>query len=137
MISRCAASPAIRASTSLSCARSRVRRASSFPGPERTSPANSLMTAIGMPDSRSRLHSWSHSTSARPWTCCPPLVRAATSPLLDGHGGAYCRDCGLARPAEGDDMLVGGVKPWARDREAAARLWVLSAELTGVDAWRP
>ncbi|MEV1011343.1 oxidoreductase [Streptomyces sp. NPDC049881] len=63
-------------------------------------------------------------------------VWAATSPLLDGHGGAYCQDCGLARPAESDDMLVGGVKPWVRDREAAARLWALSAGLTGVDAWR-
>ncbi len=62
-------------------------------------------------------------------------VWAATSPLLEGHGGAYCQDCDIAEPTDSDDMLVGGVKPWATDRGAAARLWALSAELTGVDAF--
>lgn len=62
-------------------------------------------------------------------------VWAATSPLLDGHGGAYCQDCDVAEPADTDDMLVGGVKPWAVDRDAAARLWAMSAELTGVDSF--
>ncbi|MBO1333498.1 SDR family NAD(P)-dependent oxidoreductase [Streptomyces sp. VRA16 Mangrove soil] len=68
-------------------------------------------------------------------------VWAATSPLLDAdggaYGGAYCQDCDLAEsvPDDADDMLVGGVKSWARDPEAAARLWALSAELTGVDAF--
>ncbi|QCX75344.1 2,3-dihydro-2,3-dihydroxybenzoate dehydrogenase [Streptomyces sp. YIM 121038] len=60
-------------------------------------------------------------------------VWAATSPLLADHGGAYCQDCDVAEPATTDDMLIGGVKPWVRDPEAAARLWQLSAELTGVD----
>ncbi|MGW0663593.1 oxidoreductase [Streptodolium elevatio] len=60
---------------------------------------------------------------------------AAMSPLLDGYGGAYCQDCDVAEPAETEDMLVGGVKPWAVDRDAAARLWTLSAELTGVDSF--
>ncbi|MFC0597722.1 SDR family NAD(P)-dependent oxidoreductase [Streptomyces palmae] len=60
-------------------------------------------------------------------------VWAATSPLLDGRGGAYCQDCDIAEPATTDDMLVGGVKPWAVDPVQAARLWGLSAELTGVD----
>ncbi len=62
-------------------------------------------------------------------------VWAATSPLLDGHGGAYCQDCDIAEPATTDDMLIGGVKPWARDPDAAARLWDLSCELTGLDAF--
>ncbi|WP_171169217.1 oxidoreductase [Streptomyces sp. I05A-00742] len=62
-------------------------------------------------------------------------VWAATSPLLLERGGAYCQDCDVAGPATGDDMLVGGVKPWAADPEAAARLWELSAGLTGVDAF--
>ncbi|GAB7035368.1 SDR family NAD(P)-dependent oxidoreductase [Streptomyces sp. NPDC021749] len=57
-------------------------------------------------------------------------VWAATSPLLDAYGGAYCQDCDIADPAETDDMLVGGVKPWATDPESAARLWELSTELT-------
>ncbi|MEU1393502.1 MULTISPECIES: SDR family NAD(P)-dependent oxidoreductase [unclassified Nonomuraea] len=62
-------------------------------------------------------------------------VWAATSPLLDGHGGAYCQDCDLAEPATGDDMLIGGVKPWALDPDAAARLWRLSADLTSEAAF--
>ncbi|MGA4849988.1 SDR family NAD(P)-dependent oxidoreductase [Streptomyces sp. G5(2025)] len=61
-------------------------------------------------------------------------VWAATSPLLHGHGGAYCQDCDIAEPATTDDMLIGGVKPWVRDPDAAARLWDLSCELTGLDA---
>ncbi|MEI5099596.1 oxidoreductase [Streptomyces sp. PmtG] len=60
-------------------------------------------------------------------------VWAATSPLLAEHGGAYCQDCDVAGPATTDDMLIGGVKPWAVDPRAAARLWEMSAELTGVD----
>ncbi|MEU7581786.1 SDR family NAD(P)-dependent oxidoreductase [Streptomyces sp. NPDC041068] len=62
-------------------------------------------------------------------------VWAATSPLLDGHGGAYCQDCDIAEPATTDDMLIGGVKPWATDPNAAARLWDLSCELTGLSAF--
>ncbi|WP_306332347.1 SDR family NAD(P)-dependent oxidoreductase [Streptomyces sp. KL118A] len=62
-------------------------------------------------------------------------VWAATSPLLDGRGGAYCQDCDIAEPATTDDMLIGGVKPWAVDPDAAARLWDLSCELTGLSAF--
>ncbi|GAA2149316.1 SDR family NAD(P)-dependent oxidoreductase [Glycomyces algeriensis] len=58
-------------------------------------------------------------------------VWAATSPLLEGHGGVYCEDCDIADPA--DEAADGGVKPWAIDPESAARLWELSAELTGVN----
>jgi NAD(P)-dependent dehydrogenase (short-subunit alcohol dehydrogenase family) len=49
-------------------------------------------------------------------------VWAATSPQLDGLGGAYCQACAVARLF--DDEL-----------EQAARLWSLSAELTGVDSF--
>ncbi|MFF1685825.1 MULTISPECIES: SDR family NAD(P)-dependent oxidoreductase [unclassified Streptomyces] len=62
-------------------------------------------------------------------------VWAATSPLLDGHGGAYCQDCDIAEPAATDDMLIGGVKPWATDPDSASRLWELSSRLTGLDAF--
>ncbi|MBC2876593.1 SDR family NAD(P)-dependent oxidoreductase [Streptomyces sp. TYQ1024] len=62
-------------------------------------------------------------------------VWAATSPLLAGHGGTYCQDCDVAGPATTDDMLLGGVKPWAVDPEAAARLWDLSVRLTGQNAF--
>lgn len=62
-------------------------------------------------------------------------VWAATSPNLVDHGGTYCQDCDIAAPATTDDMLKGGVKPWATDPEDAARLWALSRELTGIDAF--
>ncbi|MEU8890122.1 SDR family NAD(P)-dependent oxidoreductase [Streptomyces sp. NPDC048442] len=64
-------------------------------------------------------------------------VWAATSPLLDNarRGGAYCQDCDLAEPATSDDMLVGGTKPWATNPAAAARLWELSSELTGLNTF--
>ncbi|MFC4909038.1 SDR family NAD(P)-dependent oxidoreductase [Actinomadura gamaensis] len=58
-------------------------------------------------------------------------IWAATSPLLDGLGGLYAQDCDIAEPATGDDMLIGGVKPWAVDPDDAARLWEISADLTG------
>ncbi|MER7201747.1 oxidoreductase [Streptomyces sp. CB01635] len=61
-------------------------------------------------------------------------VWAATSPQLDGMGGVYLEDCDIAEPAPADGSRV-GVKEWATDPEQAARLWALSAELTGVDAF--
>ena len=60
-------------------------------------------------------------------------VWAATSPQLAGMGGVYCEDCDIAEPAaEGTE---GGVHAHATDPEQAARLWELSAGLTGVDAF--
>ncbi|MFF7965564.1 SDR family NAD(P)-dependent oxidoreductase [Streptomyces sp. NPDC007903] len=61
-------------------------------------------------------------------------VWAATSPQLDGLGGLYLEDCDIAEPAP-EDGAWAGVKDWATDPEQAARLWTLSAELTGVDAF--
>ena len=59
---------------------------------------------------------------------------AATSPQLAGIGGVYCEDCDIAAPAPADGGR-GGVRDWATDPEQAARLWELSADLTGVDAF--
>ncbi|MFJ3644890.1 SDR family NAD(P)-dependent oxidoreductase [Streptomyces murinus] len=61
-------------------------------------------------------------------------VWAATSPQLDGLGGLYLEDCDIAEPAPDTDARE-GVKDWAIDPAQAARLWTLSAELTGVDAF--
>ncbi|MGW4300484.1 SDR family NAD(P)-dependent oxidoreductase [Streptomyces sp. NPDC004376] len=67
-------------------------------------------------------------------------VWAATSPRLAGLGGVYCEDCDIAeiRPASPGGMWDGlgpGVRDYAVDPGAAARLWDLSAALTGVDAF--
>jgi NAD(P)-dependent dehydrogenase (short-subunit alcohol dehydrogenase family) len=60
-------------------------------------------------------------------------VWAATSPQLEGKGGVYCEDVDVSVPyVEGSRR---GVRDWATDPEQAARLWTLSAELTGVDAF--
>lgn len=60
-------------------------------------------------------------------------VWAAVSPQLDGMGGVYCEDCNIAEPTEGDGFS--GVRAHATDPGQAARLWELSARLTGVDAF--
>lgn len=64
-------------------------------------------------------------------------VWAATSPRLDGMGGVYCEDCDIAAPTDPDapDARLHGLDPHAFDRDAAARLWEVSAALTGVDAF--
>src|SRR5215831_7553022 len=64
-------------------------------------------------------------------------VWAATSPQLDGLGGVYCEDCDIAELAPDDQQFTGGVRSYAVDPEQAARLWALSAELTGVNAFGP
>ncbi|MEU6140347.1 SDR family NAD(P)-dependent oxidoreductase [Streptomyces sp. NPDC047081] len=61
-------------------------------------------------------------------------VWAATSPQLEGLGGVYLEDCDIAEPAVDGDQRS-GVKSWATDPEQAARLWDLSAQLTGVNAF--
>ncbi|MEV6015511.1 MULTISPECIES: SDR family NAD(P)-dependent oxidoreductase [unclassified Streptomyces] len=61
-------------------------------------------------------------------------VWAATSPRLAGLGGVYCEDCDIAEPAPADGTRT-GVSAYATDPEQAARLWELSAELTGVNAF--
>ncbi|WP_407565488.1 SDR family NAD(P)-dependent oxidoreductase [Streptomyces sp. 184] len=64
-------------------------------------------------------------------------VWAATAPALAGLGGVYCEDCDVAEPAApgGEQELRPGVRDHATDPAQAARLWALSAELTGIDAF--
>ena len=64
---------------------------------------------------------------------------AATAPALDGIGGVYCEDCDIAEPNApgGSTDAATGVEAHAIDPDDAARLWTVSAELTGVDAFAP
>jgi NAD(P)-dependent dehydrogenase (short-subunit alcohol dehydrogenase family) len=66
-------------------------------------------------------------------------VWAATSPALAGMGGVYCEDCDIAEPTDvgSPKAELEGVDAHAIDPDAAARLWTVSAELTGVDAFAP
>jgi NAD(P)-dependent dehydrogenase (short-subunit alcohol dehydrogenase family) len=58
---------------------------------------------------------------------------AATSPQLADLGGVYLEDCDIAELSDG--TVRAGVRDYAADPEQAARLWTLSAELTGVNAF--
>jgi len=61
-------------------------------------------------------------------------VWAATSPQLAGMGGVHCRDCDIAEP-DGSTTTMRDTRDYASDGEQAARLWKLSAELTGLNAF--
>ena len=81
----------------------------------------------GKPDERFKTPEQGASTST--W--------AATSPRLAGLGGVYCENCDIAKPTdpESPTARIEGVDPHAIDPGDAERLWAVSAELTGVDAF--
>lgn len=62
---------------------------------------------------------------------------AATSGRLDGMGGVYLEDCEVAEIVDpsAPDAMKSGLHPHAADSVSAARLWDVSAELTGVNAF--
>ena len=64
-------------------------------------------------------------------------VWAATSPRLDGLGGVYLEDVDVALPTAigSPEARVRGVDAHAIDREDASRLWAISTNLTGVNAF--
>lgn len=64
-------------------------------------------------------------------------VWAATSPALEGMGGVYCEDCDIAEPtvSGSPEARIRGVDAHAVDQDDAARLWALSAGLTGINAF--
>ncbi|SDP02813.1 NAD(P)-dependent dehydrogenase, short-chain alcohol dehydrogenase family [Arthrobacter sp. ok909] len=64
-------------------------------------------------------------------------VWAATSPGLEGMGGVYCEDCDIAEPTVpgSPEARIRGVDAHAVDREAAAQLWQVSADMTGINAF--
>jgi NAD(P)-dependent dehydrogenase (short-subunit alcohol dehydrogenase family) len=62
-------------------------------------------------------------------------VWAATSTELDGRGGDYLEDCAVAEVMPDGPQTTSGVRAYALDRDAAARLWAWSADATGVSAF--
>jgi NAD(P)-dependent dehydrogenase (short-subunit alcohol dehydrogenase family) len=85
------------------------------------------LDADGNPDDRFKTPEQGAATST--W--------AATSPRLEGLGGVYCENCDIAAPTVPGSPAarIEGVDAHAVDPEAAARLWTVSAGLTGVDAF--
>ncbi len=64
-------------------------------------------------------------------------VWAATATALEGMGGVYCEDCDIAEATVpgSPEARIRGVDAHAVDRDAAARLWQVSAEMTGINAF--
>jgi len=60
---------------------------------------------------------------------------AATAPKLDGMGGVYCENCDIAEIDDSKEARFMGVGSHAIDKDDAKKLWALSAELTGVNAF--
>ncbi len=89
--------------------------------------ASGWMSDDGTPDERFKTPEQGASTST--W--------AATNPKLDGMGGVYCENCDIAEPTEvgSPTARIEGVDAHAIDPDIAARLWRVSAQLTGVDAF--
>jgi NAD(P)-dependent dehydrogenase (short-subunit alcohol dehydrogenase family) len=92
--------------------------------------AKEEMVAAGWIDADGRL---ADPTFKTPQQGAATQVWAATSPQLDGFGGLYCEDCDVAPHAESDGSP--GVRRHAVEPDEAARLWKLSADLTGTDAF--
>ena len=54
----------------------------------------------------------------------------AAAPELEGRGGLYLEDCGVAEVVDAEDA-AGGVRSYAVDPDAARRLWSTSEEMVG------
>ncbi len=91
------------------------------------------MIAMGWVDEEGNVNEMFKSTTQGATT----TLWCATSPQLDGMGGVYCEDCDVAAisdPADPNARFI-GVSQHAVDHGEAERLWAVSAELTGVDAF--
>ncbi len=56
-------------------------------------------------------------------------VWAATAEDVEGKGGVYCEDCGVAQID--DESSNKGVRSYALDKASADRLWAISEEMVG------
>jgi NAD(P)-dependent dehydrogenase (short-subunit alcohol dehydrogenase family) len=114
-----------------------VRAFAAHPGGIRTPLQRHLtreeMTAAGWMDEEGNVHE----RFKTPEQGASTATWAATSPALKGMGGVYCENCDIAEPTDpgSPTARTEGVDPHAVDPDAAARLWTISAELTGVDAF--
>ncbi|MCL4162748.1 UNVERIFIED_CONTAM: hypothetical protein GTU68_011139, partial [Idotea baltica] len=91
------------------------------------------MMAMGWVDADGNVNELFKSTTQGATT----TLWCATSSQLDGMGGVYCEDCDVAAPTDPESPYARaqGVDAHAIDQAEAERLWTLSAELTGVNAF--
>jgi len=69
--------------------------------------------------------------AVKPFFKTPPqgaatTLWAATSEMLNDHGGVYCEDCNIAALVSDDDAGFFGVRSWACSDEDAERLWSMT-----------
>ncbi|CAN5178730.1 SDR family NAD(P)-dependent oxidoreductase [soil metagenome] len=89
-----------------------------------------IITELGRHVSTDDVQRWPNRTYTDASHGAATTVWAATSSALDGLGGIYLEDCGIAKPfTEG---VVGGYAAHAVDPDQAARLWDWSLEQTAV-----
>ena len=62
-------------------------------------------------------------------------VWCATSPQLEAKGGVYCENCDIAQITPKGTSRISGVDPHAIDPGEATKLWAVSRDATGVDAF--
>ncbi|MFK7916883.1 MAG: SDR family NAD(P)-dependent oxidoreductase [Ilumatobacter sp.] len=91
------------------------------------------MIAMGWVDAEGNVNEGFKSTTQGATT----TLWCATSSQLDDMGGVYCEDCDVAVVADPADPAARffGVAQHAIDVEEAERLWKLSVELTGLNAF--
>jgi NAD(P)-dependent dehydrogenase (short-subunit alcohol dehydrogenase family) len=58
-------------------------------------------------------------------------VWAGVVASADDVGGKFCEDCHVAEIKDGDDMMRGGVRPYAIDPDNAKALWAKSEAMVG------
>ncbi|MFD5141687.1 SDR family NAD(P)-dependent oxidoreductase [Streptomyces sp. NPDC058401] len=103
------------------------------------------LRAMGLADASGRAVVDPHAGKKTVQQGASTTVWCATSPLLDGMGGVYCRDNDITTVGEPDPATLdarnhrtaraappAGLSPHAADPEAAARLWELSDRLAGI-----
>jgi NAD(P)-dependent dehydrogenase (short-subunit alcohol dehydrogenase family) len=101
-----------------------------------------IMTELGRhltDEDRERLRTRMDSTDFV-WKTVPQgaatSVYAATAPELEGRGGIYLEDCHVSQ-VDDDPEALDGVKSYAIDTAASAKLWEISEELVGEKfSWR-
>lgn len=54
---------------------------------------------------------------------------AATSPMLNDHGGVFCEDCNIGALDDSEGRSFAGVRSWACSDEEAEKLWAYTEEL--------
>ena len=128
----CSRSQLDRSAPTPACARSRCTRAGSSRRSSATSRARRWSATAGSTRTATRSRA---SSSSRPRRAPRPRSGARPPRSSTGSAASTARTATSPSWCPADSDRMGGVRPYAADPDEAARLWELSAELTGVDAF--